>query len=87
MLGGCVSILSIAYVFYCYYVRGWHRYPNRLLLWRAFADLITAVGVTGFGLLDGATSSWGETMPQCSNRDFALNPAVLQFGFFASEVA
>ena len=46
VLGGCVSILSIAYVLLCYFVRGWKRYPNRLLLWRALADLFTAVGVT-----------------------------------------
>ena len=85
MLGGCVSVLSIAYVLLCYHVRGWKRYPNRLLLWKCTADLVTALGVTAFGVADGVSSMWGEEDVACTAFSSAFNPFLLQLGFFASE--
>ena len=59
VLGGSVSVISLAYVFHCYFVRGWRRHPNRLLIYRSMADLVSALAVIGFAVAEGVDTGWG----------------------------
>ena len=86
MLGGCVSLVSITYVFICYFNRGWRRYPNRLLCWQSLAHLTTALGVTISAVHDGISTGWGTSKSNCTVFNGEFNPLVLQFGYFSAEV-
>ena len=85
MLGGSVSVISLAYVFHCYFVRGWRRHPNRLLIYRSMSDLVSALAVIGFAVAEGGDSGWGARGSACSVLAVVFNPGVLLFSFFASE--
>ena len=85
VLGGSVSVISLAYVFHCYFVRGWRRHPNRLLIYRSMSDLVSALAVIGFAVAEGVDTGWGARGSSCSVLAVVFNPGVLLFSFFASE--
>ena len=66
-------------------MRQWRRYPNRLLMWRSLADMVTALTVVGCALGEAGASSWGQHTSACTSAWQLLNPLLVQFGFFASE--
>ena len=78
ILGGCVSLCALCYLFGCYFARGWRRYPNRLLVWRGAANTVCAVAVLSTAIADYLETSGGARTTDCNSWSVVLNPLLLQ---------
>jgi hypothetical protein len=85
LLGGFSSLGAVCYVGWCYRVRGWRRYPNQLLLWRAAATGIASATVLATAAVELSFPPRELAGRFCPSVAASTNPLLVQFGFLAHE--